>query len=108
MESLVGTRSVTKPLISTFHSFCVRLLRRDIETLQIDGKGYRKDFVIYDETDQQNVVKAAMKRLGIDDKQTDAAQRAGANLVGQEPHARSAGVLPGVGRSQDRAGRPDL
>ncbi len=69
VESLVGTRSVTKPLISTFHSFCVRLLRRDIETLQIAGKGYRKDFVIYDEADQQNVVKSAMKRLGIDDKQ---------------------------------------
>jgi len=69
VESLVGTRSVTKPLISTFHSFCVRLLRRDIETLQIAAKGYRKDFVIYDEADQQNVVKAAMKRLGIDDKQ---------------------------------------
>ncbi len=69
VEQLVGTRSVTKPLISTFHSFCVRLLRRDIETLQIGGKGYRKDFVIYDEADQQSLVKAAMKRLGIDDKQ---------------------------------------
>ena len=69
VEQLVGTRSVTKPLISTFHSFCVRLLRRDIDTLQIGGKGYRKDFVIYDESDQQNVVKAAMKRLGIDTKQ---------------------------------------
>jgi len=69
VDSLVGTRSVTKPLISTFHSFCVRLLRRDIETLQIGGKGYRKDFVIYDEADQQSVVKAAMKRLGVDDKQ---------------------------------------
>src|SRR5690349_18884494 len=69
VDSLVGSRSVTKPLISTFHSFCVRTLRRDIETLQIGGKGYRKDFVIYDESDQQNVVKAAMKRLGIDDKQ---------------------------------------
>ena len=69
VESLVGTRSVTKPLISTFHSFCVRLLRRDIETLQIGGQGHRKDFVIYDETDQQNLVKTAMKRLGIDTKQ---------------------------------------
>ena len=69
VESLVGARSVTKPLISTFHSFCVRVLRRDIEALQIGGKGYRKDFVIYDETDQQNVVKAAMRRLGVDDKQ---------------------------------------
>ena len=69
VESLVGARSLSKPLISTFHSFCVRLLRRDIETLQIGGKGYRKDFVIYDESDQQNLVKAAMRRLGIDDKQ---------------------------------------
>ena len=69
VESLVGGRSVAKPLISTFHSFCVRLLRRDIETLKIGNKGHRKDFVIYDESDQQNVVKAAMRRLGIDDKQ---------------------------------------
>ena len=64
MESLVGTRSVPKPLISTFHSFCVRLLRRDIEALQINGKGHRKDFVIYDETDQQAVVKAAHEAAG--------------------------------------------
>ena len=69
VESLVGGRSLAKPLISTFHSFCVRLLRRDIDALQVGGKGYRKDFVIYDEADQQNVVKAAMRRLGIDDKQ---------------------------------------
>ncbi len=69
VESLVGARTLAKPLISTFHSFCVRLLRRDIETLQIGGKGYRKDFVIYDEADQQSVVKAAMRRLGVDHKQ---------------------------------------
>jgi len=69
VESLVGARSVTKPLISTFHSFCVRMLRRDIESLQIGGQGYRKDFVIYDESDQQSVVKAALRRLGVDDKQ---------------------------------------
>jgi DNA helicase-2/ATP-dependent DNA helicase PcrA len=69
VESLVGARTLAKPLISTFHSFCVRLLRRDIQTLQIGGMGYRKDFVIYDEADQQSVVKAAMKRLGIDPKQ---------------------------------------
>ena len=69
VDSLVGARTLAKPLISTFHSFCVRVLRKDIEALQINGKGYRKDFVIYDEADQQNVVKAAMRRLGIDDKQ---------------------------------------
>jgi DNA helicase-2/ATP-dependent DNA helicase PcrA len=69
VDALVGTRTVAKPLISTFHSFCVRLLRRDIQALLINGKGYTKDFVIYDEADQQSVVKAAMRRLGVDDKQ---------------------------------------
>jgi ATP-dependent DNA helicase UvrD/PcrA len=69
VESLAGGLSVAKPLISTFHSFCVRVLRRDIQALQIGGKGHRKDFVIYDEADQQNVVRVAMRRLGIDDKQ---------------------------------------
>jgi DNA helicase-2/ATP-dependent DNA helicase PcrA len=65
---LIGGHSLAKPAISTFHSFCVRMLRRDINALQIDGKGYTRDFVIYDEGDQQQVVKAAIKRLGIDDK----------------------------------------
>jgi len=69
VEHLVGGRTLAKPVISTFHSFCVRVLRRDIEALQVNGKGYRKDFAIYDESDQQSLVKSAMKRLGIDDKQ---------------------------------------
>jgi DNA helicase II / ATP-dependent DNA helicase PcrA len=69
VERLVGGRTLAKPTISTFHSFCVRVLRRDIEALQVNGKGYRKDFAIYDESDQQSLVKSAIKRLGIDDKQ---------------------------------------
>src|SRR5437667_3312674 len=55
---LVGGRTLLQPLISTFHSFCVRLLRRDIEAL---GSGLRKDFAIYDESDQQQLVKAAIR-----------------------------------------------
>ena len=66
VEKLVGGSLLRQPVISTFHSFCVRVLRRDIEALK---SGFRKDFVIYDESDQQLVVKAAMRRLGIDDKQ---------------------------------------
>src|SRR5258708_7217894 len=70
VEHLLGGRSLSKPLISTFHSLCVRVLRRDIEALNlVPGSGYKKDFAIYDDSDQQNVVKAAMKRLGIDHKQ---------------------------------------
>jgi DNA helicase II / ATP-dependent DNA helicase PcrA len=66
VEKLVGGSALRKPMIATFHSFCVRVLRRDIEALK---SGVRKDFAIYDEADQQALVKAAMRRLGIDDKQ---------------------------------------
>jgi DNA helicase-2/ATP-dependent DNA helicase PcrA len=69
VDQLLGGRSVRKPLISTFHSFCVRVLRRDIEALRIGGAGHKKDFAIYDEADQQSVVKSVMHRLGIDPKQ---------------------------------------
>jgi DNA helicase II / ATP-dependent DNA helicase PcrA len=76
VEKLVGGLSIVKPVISTFHSFCVRVLRRDIHALQIPsavpGKspiGHTKKFVIYDESDMQSVVKSIMKRLGLDDKQ---------------------------------------
>ncbi len=48
------------PHISTFHSFCVRVLRRDIDRL-----GFTRDFSIYDEDDQQRVVKAAIEELGL-------------------------------------------
>ena len=76
VEKLVGGLSIAKPVISTFHSFCVRVLRRYIEALQIPSStpgqppiGHTKKFVIYDESDQQSVVKSVMKRLGLDDKQ---------------------------------------
>ena len=68
--------TVAKPVISTFHSFCVRVLRRDIEALRIPSAvpgqppiGLTKNFVIYDESDQQQVVKGIMRRVGLDDKQ---------------------------------------
>jgi DNA helicase II / ATP-dependent DNA helicase PcrA len=69
VDHLLGGRSLRKPLISTFHSFCVRVLRRDIEHLRTGDSGYKKDFAIYDEADQQSVVKSVMRRLGMDDKQ---------------------------------------
>jgi DNA helicase-2/ATP-dependent DNA helicase PcrA len=76
VEKLVGGLSIAKPVISTFHSFCVRMLRRDIEALRIPSAtpgqppiGHTKKFVIYDESDMQSVVKSIMKRLGLDDKQ---------------------------------------
>jgi DNA helicase II / ATP-dependent DNA helicase PcrA len=77
VDKLVGGLSIAKPAISTFHSFCVRVLRRDIEALRLPSTvpgappiGHTKSFVIYDENDQQQLVKSVMRRLGIDDKQT--------------------------------------
>ena len=69
VEKLIGHSSVAKPTIATFHSLCVRLLRRDIEALRIGDQGLTRDFAIYDENDQQNVVKQIMKRMGLDAKQ---------------------------------------
>ena len=69
VEKLIGHTSLAKPVVSTFHSFCVRLLRRDIEALRINNEGLTKSFAIYDESDQQAVVKAVMRRMGLDDKQ---------------------------------------
>ncbi len=69
VEKILGHSTLAKPTLATFHSFCVRALRRDIEALRVNGKGLTRTFAIYDETDQQAVVKSALKRLGIDDKQ---------------------------------------
>jgi len=69
VDRLLGHSSLTKPLISTFHSLCVRILRRDIEALKMNGKGLSRSFAIFDENDQQSIVKQVMRRMGLDTKQ---------------------------------------
>ncbi len=69
VDKLLAGGSIAKPLLSTFHSFCVRVLRRDIEALKIGNEGLTRSFAIYDESDQQAIVKQAMRRMGLDDKQ---------------------------------------
>lgn len=49
--------------VSTFHSTCVRFLRRDIDKI-----GYDKSFVIYDSSDQQTVMKDCLRELNFNDK----------------------------------------
>jgi DNA helicase-2/ATP-dependent DNA helicase PcrA len=51
------------PFLGTFHSICVRLLRQDGEAV-----GVPRNFIIFDDSDQQNAVKQAIKELRIDDK----------------------------------------
>lgn len=64
VEKLVGARAESMWL-STFHSFCAKLLR-----FEIDGKfGYTRNFTIYDTTDQMTLIKDCLKQMNLDDKQ---------------------------------------
>lgn len=63
---LAETQMASAPLISTFHSLCVRILRQHIEA---GGFGYTRSFTIYDQDDSIRLIKACIKDLGYDDKQ---------------------------------------
>ncbi|MBA3973088.1 MAG: ATP-dependent DNA helicase Rep [Candidatus Solibacter sp.] len=65
---LSGRRGDAGPTVSTFHSFCVRLLRRDGSGLASIRAGFTRDFQIYDADDQVVLVKQIYKKLGLDDK----------------------------------------
>ena len=62
IEKLIG--DAAKDLwMGTFHSVCVRILRR-----YIDRIGYKTDFVIFDTSDQKTLIKECLKTLKVDDK----------------------------------------
>ena len=50
--------------VSTFHSACVRILRQEIEAL-----GFNRNFTIYDDQDQERLLKVLLQELGVDEKQ---------------------------------------
>ena len=56
------------PTVSTFHSFCVRLLRREGAPLAALRPGFTPLFTIYDDDDQIAILKSVYKQLGLDDK----------------------------------------
>ncbi|MGI9034668.1 MAG: ATP-dependent helicase, partial [Pyrinomonadaceae bacterium] len=68
-QLLEGSKLQSAPLISTFHSLCVRILRQDIESLD---EGYTKSFTIYDTDDSIKVIKACVKDIGLAEKQLSA------------------------------------
>lgn len=78
--------------ISTFHSMCVRILRRDIDRI-----GFNRNFTILDTTDQLSVIKAILKEKNIDPKKFDPRAILGSidsaknELIGPEEFAKSAG-----------------
>jgi DNA helicase-2/ATP-dependent DNA helicase PcrA len=72
------------PHVSTFHSFCVSVLRRHIDRLD-----YSRDFTIYDEDDQQRVIKAAIEELSL--SQQIVSPRA---VLAQISYAKNRGFTP--------------
>lgn len=62
LENMLGSEG-EMVWASTFHSLCVRILRRDIEKI-----GYPSSFNIFDRADQLTVVKECLKEMGLDDK----------------------------------------
>ncbi len=61
LEELLGdTQGIW---VSTFHASCVRILRQEIEVL-----GFNRNFTIYDDQDQERLLKTILQELGIDDK----------------------------------------
>ncbi len=62
VETLIG-ESGNDIWLGTFHSVCVRILKREIELL-----GYSRDFNIFDELDKDKVIKEVVKKLNVDDK----------------------------------------
>ena len=66
---LEGVRLDSSPNVSTFHSFCVRMLRRDGDPLARIRPGFTRRFTIYDDEDQIQIIKAAYRALGLDEKE---------------------------------------
>lgn len=66
IHRLLQVDEAAMPTVGTFHSICMRLLRRDAHLL-----GYENQFVIYDQNDQIVLMKELMKNRGIDEKQVN-------------------------------------
>jgi DNA helicase II / ATP-dependent DNA helicase PcrA len=88
VKSLVGDE-VDHMWVSTFHSSCVRVLRREIDKL-----GYNKNFVIYDTSDQKTLIKQCTKELNINEKDIEDKEiinkigDAKDNMIGPEQYKR--------------------
>lgn len=64
LEGIIGKTDADNTWVSTFHSSCVRMLRRDIDKI-----GYTKSFTIYDDSDKKKLVRQLMKKCNMDEKQ---------------------------------------
>lgn len=91
VRKLVGPES-EQIWVSTFHSMCVRILRRDIDRI-----GYNRNFTILDSGDQLSVIKQILKNLNIDPKKFEPRAMLGAisnaknELITPEEYSKDVG-----------------
>jgi len=84
--------NIQLPIIGTFHSVCVRILRREIESID-----FKNNFVIYDDGDQMSLVKKVMAELSVSSEQFNPRaalsqiSKAKSELIGPERYAEQAG-----------------
>ncbi|HEX3870086.1 MAG TPA: UvrD-helicase domain-containing protein, partial [Pirellulales bacterium] len=96
--AILGKRLPEKPQISTFHSLCVRILKRHIRRL-----GYPEAFTIYDRSDQESVARAALREL----KVPGAEMRPG-DLIALISNWKNASVTPQQSASLARSDKEHL
>jgi len=94
----LGKRMKTQPEISTFHSLCVRILRRHIKQL-----GYPAGFAIYDRGDQESVARSALREIRVD----TATLRPG-DLLNSISRWKTASILPSQAASMAQTDREHL
>ena len=83
-QAVVGRRMKSRPVVSTFHAFCVRVLREEIQSL-----GYPPKFLIYDRGDQESAARKSLRDLRV----PDTSLRPG-DLLSHISRWKTAGVKP--------------
>ena len=83
VEKLIGS-DINDMWVRTFHSACVRILRRDIDRI-----GYDRNFNIIDADDQKSLVKECLKQLDIDEKELSVK-----SVMGEISHAKDNLLTP--------------
>jgi len=88
MQHQLGKRLKYRPVICTFHAYCVRVLREEIESL-----GYPSKFAIYDRGDQESAARKALRDIRV----PETSLRPG-DLLFEISRWKTNGVLPDVAR----------
>ena len=97
---MLGEEAAADVWASTFHSACVRILRRDIDRI-----GFDRSFTIYDSDDSKRVVKDILKELGLEEKSFPPREVLVGHLPRQGRHAVAGGISGAVAERSTTGGK---